>query len=48
MPLAIEEVHSVLAPVRATLDQFEFLAEQWMEWVRYPEMFVRTVNMRCS
>src|SRR6185295_10052054 len=28
--------------------EFEFLAEQWMEWVSYPEMFVRTVNMRCS
>jgi len=48
MPVAIGEVHSILAPVTATLHQFEFLAEHGMEWMGYPEISMRTLTMRCS
>ena len=48
MPVAIGEVHSILAKIAATLHQFEFLAEHGMEWMGYPEISMRTLTMPCS
>lgn len=48
MSVAIGEVHSILAPVTAAFDQFEFLAEHWMEWMGYSDLSMRTLTMRCS
>jgi len=44
----VMEPRPVLAPVLATHDQIEFLAEQRMVWVCYPKRSTLNVTMRRS
>lgn len=48
LALGATEEHAILAPGFLIFDQFEFATEQWMEGMRYPEMFRRTALMRCN
>ena len=46
--LTVMEPRPVLAPVLASHDQIEFLAEQRMVWVCYPKRSALNVTMRRS
>ena len=42
------EIHAVLTPVAAVLNEVKFFLEQRMMRMSYPKMSLRIVAMRCS
>jgi hypothetical protein len=48
MPAGIMEIHAILTPIAAILNEFKLLLEQRVIWVGYLKTLLRTDRMRCS